>query len=75
MLDKEYARNNFVNYLIKQKYQETKKLINLKLITPYPKELEVHMQELYKRLPEKNRQLYAGVGSLETTLWWYQLYC
>jgi len=28
---------------------------------PYPQETEVRMQELYNRLPEKNRRLYAGV--------------
>jgi len=30
------------------------------LITPYAPEIEAQMQELYKRLPEKNRRLYAG---------------
>lgn len=28
---------------------------------PYPQETESRMQELYNRLPEKNRRLYAGV--------------
>lgn len=28
---------------------------------PYPHELETQMQELYNRLPEKSRRLYAGV--------------
>ena len=28
---------------------------------PYPKEIEAQMQELYGRLPEKSRRLYAGV--------------
>lgn len=35
------------------------------MITAYPKEIEEHMQELYKRLPEKNRRLYAGVEALK----------
>jgi len=35
------------------------------LITPYPQELEVQMQELYNRLPEKNRRLYAGIEALK----------
>ena len=39
--------------------------MTLKLITPYSKELEAHMQELYNRLPEKNRRLYAGVEALK----------
>lgn len=31
------------------------------MVTPYPPEIEAQMQELYKRLPEKDRRLYAGV--------------
>jgi len=31
------------------------------LITSYSQEVEVQMQEMYKRLPEKSRRLYAGV--------------
>lgn len=30
---------------------------------PYTKEIEAQMQELYSRLPEKSRRLYAGVES------------
>ncbi len=35
------------------------------MITPYPQEHEVQMQELYNRLPEKNRRLYAGIEALK----------
>lgn len=35
------------------------------MIEPYEKEIEMQMQELYKRLPEKNRRLYAGVEALK----------
>ena len=31
------------------------------MLTPYSKEIEKQMQELYSRLGEKNRRLYAGV--------------
>jgi len=31
---------------------------------PYCKEIETQMQELYGRLPEKNRRLYTGVEAL-----------
>jgi hypothetical protein len=35
------------------------------MIKPYGKEIEIQMQELYGRLPEKNRRLYAGVEALK----------
>lgn len=34
-------------------------------MTPYSKEVESQMQELHKRLQEKNRRLYAGVEALK----------
>lgn len=34
-------------------------------MAPYPQELEVQMQEMYSRLPEKSRRLYAGVEALK----------
>jgi hypothetical protein len=30
------------------------------MIESYAKDIEAQMQELYSRLPEKNRRLYAG---------------
>ena len=35
------------------------------MIEPYSKEIEVQMQELHGRLPEKSRRLYAGVEALK----------
>ena len=35
------------------------------MIEPYAKKIEMQMQELYRRLPEKNRRLYAGVEALK----------
>ena len=35
------------------------------MMTPYSQELEAQMQEMYKRLPEKSRRLYAGVEALK----------
>jgi len=35
------------------------------MIAPYSKEIEVKMRELYARLPEKNRRLYAGIEALK----------
>jgi hypothetical protein len=35
------------------------------MIEPYSKDIEEQMQELYNRLPEKNRRLYAGVEALK----------
>ena len=35
------------------------------MIEPYTKDIEAQMQELYGRLPEKNRRLYAGVEALK----------
>jgi transposase len=35
------------------------------MIEPYSNEIEVQMQELYNRLPEKSRRLYAGVEALK----------
>lgn len=35
------------------------------MITPYSQDVEAQMQELYNRLPEKNRRLYAGVEALK----------
>ena len=35
------------------------------MIKPYSKEIEAKMQELYNRLPEKSRRLYAGVEALK----------
>jgi len=35
------------------------------MIDPYTKEIEEQMQELYNRLSEKNRRLYAGIEALK----------
>ena len=35
------------------------------MITSYSKEIETQMQALYRRLPERNRRLYAGVEALK----------
>jgi len=35
------------------------------MIKPYPQEIEERMQELYSRLPERSRRLYAGVEALK----------
>ena len=35
------------------------------IIEPYSAEIEKQMQELYSRLPEKSRRLYAGVEALK----------
>jgi transposase len=35
------------------------------LIKPYTPAIEAQMQELYNRLPEKNRRLYAGIEALK----------
>lgn len=35
------------------------------MLKPYPKEIETQMQELYSRLSEKSRRLYAGVEALK----------
>lgn len=35
------------------------------IIEPYSEEIEKQMQELYSRLPEKSRRLYAGVEALK----------
>ena len=35
------------------------------IIKPYATEIEKQMQELYSRLPEKSRRLYAGVEALK----------
>ena len=35
------------------------------MIKPYTQALEAQMQELYNRLPEKNRRLYAGIEALK----------
>jgi len=35
------------------------------MIESYPKEIEEQMQELYNRLSEKNRRLYAGIEALK----------
>ena len=35
------------------------------MIKPYTKEIEVQMLELYSRLPERSRRLYAGVEALK----------
>lgn len=32
---------------------------------PYSQEVEIQMQKMYKRLPEKSRRLYAGVEALK----------
>ncbi len=34
----------------------------------YSQELEVQMQKLYNRLPEKNRRLYAGIEALNSLM-------
>jgi transposase len=35
------------------------------VLEPYPQEIEIQMQELYRRLPERNRRLYAGIEALK----------
>ncbi len=35
------------------------------MIAPYSENIEVKMRELYARLPEKNRRLYAGIEALK----------
>ena len=35
------------------------------IIEPYSVEIEKQMQELYSRLPEKSRRLYAGIEALK----------
>lgn len=35
------------------------------MLTPYSKEVEEQMQELYSRLSEKDRRLYAGIEALK----------
>jgi hypothetical protein len=35
------------------------------MIAHYSKEIEANMQEVYRRLPEKNRRLYAGIEALK----------
>jgi len=35
------------------------------LCIPYTQTLEVQMQELHNRLPEKSRRLYAGIEALK----------
>jgi hypothetical protein len=35
------------------------------MIKPYSKEIEVKMQEMYNRMSEKDRFLYAGVEALK----------
>jgi hypothetical protein len=35
------------------------------MIKPYTQEIEEPMQELYSRLPERSRRLYAGVEALK----------
>ena len=35
------------------------------IIEPYSVEIEKQMQELYNRLPEKSRRLYAGIEALK----------
>ena len=35
------------------------------MINPYSSKIEIQMQELYSRLPEKNRRLYAGIEALK----------
>lgn len=37
------------------------------MLTPYSKKIEKQMQELYSRLAEKNRRLYAGVEASKFT--------
>jgi hypothetical protein len=45
---------------------ENKVTLKLKsMIKPYSSEIEAQMQSLYKRLPEKNRRLYAGIEALK----------
>lgn len=35
------------------------------MLEPYAQEIETQMQELYRRLPERNRRLYAGIEALK----------
>ena len=35
------------------------------MIEPYTKDIEAQMQELYNRLPEKNRRLYTGIEAIK----------
>jgi len=35
------------------------------IIEPYSTKIEEQMQELYSRLPEKSKRLYAGVEALK----------
>lgn len=35
------------------------------MIKPYSKEIEALMQELYRRLPEEDKGIYAGVEALK----------
>ncbi len=35
--------------------------VSLKMSQPYTEDIELQMKEVYSRLPEKNRRLYAGV--------------
>lgn len=35
------------------------------MLAPYSEEVEEQMQELHRRLPEKNRRLYAGIEALK----------
>ena len=35
------------------------------MLEPYAEEIATQMQELYRRLPEKNRRLYAGIEALK----------
>jgi len=44
------------------------KIDNRPMLEPYSKEIEAQMQELYSRLPEKSRRLYAGVEALKFRL-------
>ena len=35
------------------------------MIEPYTKDIKAQMQELYNRLPENNRRLYAGIEAIK----------
>jgi len=46
------------------------------MIKPYLRGIEAQMQELYNRLPEKSRCLYAGVEALKLPyVRWYHVDC
>jgi hypothetical protein len=45
------------------------------MINQYSKKIEGQMQELYSRLTEKDKRLYAGIEASKLINWRYHLYC